>query len=216
MDVKNLILQLLENVKSDITQDMSAKNLNASGKTVTSIEILSDDKSGSITVPGHLFTLIEDRDDGGKGRKPGPVSIEGQESIREWIKTRNINFSKSIDSMVYLIARKLKEKGNRIYQGLVPGIRIQPIFKNNLEIFTRDLIDSAEDALRKSLWFFIILFCSSCISTGVTYNNKGVYTQSKVQSNDPRNYILGFSLFMLIDYGNDIHTKTRSKRTVAK
>jgi hypothetical protein len=213
---KELIEQLLQNVKSDITQDMTAKNFSASGKTITSFEIVADDSTGSLAVPAHFLTLVQDREDGGKGRRNAPVSIEGREGIKQWIQSRGFSYDIPIDSLVYLIARKLKEKGNRIYQGLVKGIELKPIFKNNLDLFARELTDRFEEGLRKALWLLVFACClTSCITSGVTYS-KGVYQSAPVQNNDPRNYIIGFSTLIILKYGNDHHTKTSSKRRLDK
>ena len=47
-----------------------------------------------------------------RGRRPGPVSREGQESIALWVKRKlQIRNEKELKSVAYLVTRKIRKKG---------------------------------------------------------------------------------------------------------
>ena len=144
------IRDLLENIKSDLTQETFRLKFFATGKTVADTQIQATEDSGELSVPKHLLTLVEDRIDGGRGRKSG--SWAPPDSILEWIVAKGIKPNKPdmpLKTLAYLFNRALFLRGNKVFQG-AEGIKLQPIFDRNLDVFSQSMSDLITEEILES------------------------------------------------------------------
>lgn len=119
MDLPDNVLTLLANemdkVRQDIIKLYDQKNMIATGRTAESLEVRMS-KTGAALWGNENFEQLE------FGRKPGNVSIEGTESIKQWILARrliNPGYKQyQLNSMAYAIKRKIEIEGfNRANHG---------------------------------------------------------------------------------------------------
>lgn len=99
-----------------------------------------------------------------KGRKPGPVSRAGVQSIKNWIKAKNLNpakiiqeitksktkvpFEQAVDRFAFIVARKLKRKGykeNKFYTSVIKDGRLDKLKKDLAEATKKEIIISFKD-----------------------------------------------------------------------
>lgn len=128
-EVSKMLKEALEAVKADIIQNMSAKNRNASGRSIRSLVV---DVTGSV---GDLygsasFMAME------TGRKAGRVPKGFHKIIEQWIKDKGIALYSSspdrepnIRSVAYFIARKIASEGTMLHRR---GMR-QDIYTGSIE-----------------------------------------------------------------------------------
>jgi hypothetical protein len=139
MTVGETISALLRGIQTDIIAEMLAKEMNASGKTIKSLTIKSDDKGGELAGLRSFFTLVGDRDDGGAGRRPGkmpPVT-----AIRDWIIDKGIEpgAGQTLQGLAFVIARSIGARGNRVFRSPSSGLQLRPIFERHLATFQTNL-----------------------------------------------------------------------------
>jgi hypothetical protein len=102
-------------IRKDLIAAYEAKGMRASGRFAEALEVLAGESSA--TLLGLPYTQQLET-----GRRPGPVSREGQESIKQWILDKGV-FNQAIgeiglSSLAYLIARKIAREGwNRSQYG---------------------------------------------------------------------------------------------------
>jgi hypothetical protein len=139
----------------DLRDALRANNRTVTGKTADSIENVITETSDSITLEikadANLIRLQE-------GRRAGPVSIEGQESIRQWIKDKPVIAEGiSENSLLFLITRKIRKEGWKGTPGLI----------NN--IINDDLVQSITDGIADVVFKNTV---ETIDGFAVNYNNK--------------------------------------------
>ena len=137
---KSLIKDFLDNLRTDINADLKAKDISDGW----SMDVSISDDHGVLLGPEHYFYVLakgtKRKPEGGRG--PGPVSAKGRESLLNWIRKKGIgDGTTSEKSLVFLIARKLKNFGNDIYQGKRPGLDLDKAINDNLTTFEAALVD---------------------------------------------------------------------------
>lgn len=113
--------------------------MNNTGKAADSLFWRYDGYTLEIGSTWKYITILED------GRKPGPVSKEGQDNIREWVRTKINPTDISVNSLAYLITRKITESGSLLYQqggnsGIISDYINDEYIKENLTDKLRELI----------------------------------------------------------------------------
>jgi hypothetical protein len=140
MLMEDLIKKLLNDIKSDLTQDQVAKGLTASGASASSLEVTKD---GELLGAESFYYQIY-------GRAPGrfpPI-----QNILDWIEAKRIDTGDiSKKSLAFLIARKIAREGTRIYRGEAPGLDFEKITDDNMKLFDRELKDKISTELSK-IW----------------------------------------------------------------
>src|SRR5688572_21541366 len=130
---------LLENVRSDIIQDQAAKRLTASGKSAASLEPVATETKGELLGDSSFYYQW-------KGRAPGkqpPSDI-----FVDWIRQKGIELDGiSIESLAFLIARKIGREGTDIYKGKRQGLALDEIFTVNLDLFENEIQDVIQQQL---------------------------------------------------------------------
>ncbi len=130
--VESLEYKFLKAVQTDMQQQMIQRRLNASGKTSASLKIVKVNTSqqvlrGSDTV----YYLIH-------GRRPG--KFPPIQPIRKWVQIKIRPTDISVNSLAFLIARKIARRGTDIYLGKRKGIDMVSILTKRNKQFKVELI----------------------------------------------------------------------------
>lgn len=128
--MKELIEQLLENCKSDLVQDQVAKRLTKSGRSAATLEVANvTDSSGQLLAGDSIMAQIF-------GRAPGKQPPTN--AIVAWIESAGIQPEGiSIESLAFLIARKIGREGTDIWKGLQPALGFYQIAIVNEDLFVK-------------------------------------------------------------------------------
>ena len=130
MTNKELILDFLTHVKTDLIEDLHSKKL-SDGDLGLKTEVGSE--GGQLLGADYYYFLVH-------GRKPGKQPPP--ETIMNWIDKKGIKSDGiSLDSLAFLIGRKIGRQGTDIYLGIRPGLALEQIIKHNGEQFAGDLRD---------------------------------------------------------------------------
>lgn len=154
---------LLDGVRQAYLDDMTAKGMNASGKTASSLTKEVNQNSGTLFGASNLYQLKH-------GRKPG--KFPPIDDIIDWLRAKNIqpkqtNFQKRLSAkgqaidqegeyrtLAFLIARKIAEKGSDIFTGKRPALnvddKIKVLQEEFLKSITKDFKTEIIETLKKS------------------------------------------------------------------
>jgi len=97
-----------EALRLDLIKAYEAKGMRASGRFAEALETVVSPEQGQLLGLPYAQQLEA-------GRRPGPVSLEGRESIKQWIIDKGV-FNQAIgeiglSSLAFLIARKIARDG---------------------------------------------------------------------------------------------------------
>ena len=112
LEVKDLIINFLNEVARDIKQNQSAQGRTASGRTANSLEAEADDNTGILYGSVSVNALET-------GRKSGRVPAGFKDVIKQWMSDKGIFQAESDskkNSIAYLIARKIAREGTALYR----------------------------------------------------------------------------------------------------
>ena len=84
-DVKALLTRELNNLKKAIEEKMASEKVTASGRTLSSLQVVVNENEGTLFGASHFLQLE-------KGRGPGRVPRNFTAIISEWIQERGINY----------------------------------------------------------------------------------------------------------------------------
>jgi hypothetical protein len=117
MTRKEAIAAFFEKYRLALIEDQKGKNIRASGLSATTLRAESSDIMGRLFGKDYIhFQKV--------GRKPG--GFPPIESIIQWIKDKKIPFEGiKIESLAFLIARKIAKSGTDIYIGKRPALSIE-------------------------------------------------------------------------------------------
>ena len=139
--MRNRIDEFLKNVISDIKEDQETKNIRASGASANSLKPRSTEKSGEIT--GFRYIGAQRF-----GRKPGKFpkwsKEEGFKELKEWMEIKNIKPKEPdmpIDTLAFLIARKISREGTDIYTNKRPALAVSDIVEIRLDELKSNLLE---------------------------------------------------------------------------
>lgn len=132
MDIADIVIEVLEEAKQRIQDNMAAKDINASGRTSRSFRIerynggvrLVMGGTGEPTAP--LETLEV-------GRPAGPIPSNMTDILVQWSKDKGIPFDRESQrrSFAYLLGRRIEREGTLRH-------------KHNEDIYTTVVMDTAE------------------------------------------------------------------------
>lgn len=127
------IIQRVEQLKSDISREITAKGLRASGRTQQSITVTAIDNN--VTLWGREFFATLERGSapwsGRTGRRCSAEAFRG--IIAQWIKDKGLIVD-NIKSASFLIARSIMQKGTYTYRH-----RREDIYTPAIEQATKDI-----------------------------------------------------------------------------
>lgn len=112
---------------AEIRQSMEDLNLNASGETSESVKFNITRDTLRVTADEN-FVFIQD----GVGRGPG--KFPPIDKIKDWIGNKNIQSDLSLNSLAFLIGRKIANEGTAIFRKERPGVNLKAILNNSLQI----------------------------------------------------------------------------------
>jgi hypothetical protein len=105
---QEILARRFDGLKTELAAAYNAKGMRASGKFEESLEVIATDTSVILIGEDYAQQLET-------GRRPGPVSKEGQESIKQWILDKGVFTAAleeiSLSSLAYLITRKIARDG---------------------------------------------------------------------------------------------------------
>ena len=128
---EEIIREFLEAVRDDSLTAQRELGLKASGKSGDSLRIQADEKRGALFgSPAIRFQV--------KGRGPG--KFPPPQTIQDWIEDKPIPVvGITVESLAYLIGRKIARQGTDIYLGRRPGLDLQEIIGKNMRPFVERL-----------------------------------------------------------------------------
>ena len=133
MDIADIVIEVLEEAKQRIQDNMAAKDINASGRTSRSFRVerynggvrLVMGGTGEPTAP--LETLEV-------GRPAGPIPSNMTDILVQWSRDKGIPFDRESQrrSFAYLLGRRIEREGTLRH-------------KHNEDIYTTVVMDAAEN-----------------------------------------------------------------------
>lgn len=132
MDIADIVIEVLEEAKQRIQDNMAAKDINASGRTSRSFRVerynggvrLVMGGTGEPTAP--LETLEV-------GRPAGPIPSNMTDILVQWSRDKGIHFDRESQrrSFAYLLGRRIEREGTLRH-------------KHNEDIYTTVVMETAE------------------------------------------------------------------------
>jgi len=122
-DLNKIVLLNLEKMKKEIGDNIRSCGQRASGKTIASLDVKQTDDNTFELWGNEAVEALE------HGRKGGKVPKTFQNIIRQWILDKRISVKpiggtkgkispqeRGLQTMSYLIARKIKQSGTKLYR----------------------------------------------------------------------------------------------------
>jgi hypothetical protein len=132
LEMKDILLQFLNEVSKEIKAEQTRQGRVASGKTAQSLEPEATDKVGILY--GNISVNVLET-----GRKGGKVPGGFKSIIYQWMKDKGIFQAESEakqNSIAYLIARKIKDEGTSLYRnGGKSGVLSNIITERRIDSF---------------------------------------------------------------------------------
>ena len=151
-DIRNSILTILERCKSDIETNMETQNVNASGRTVGSLAVVSDDKGLRIGLFGNSHAPLGTLE---VGRAGGKVPAGFYQIIKQWTRDKGLQFGTESErgTFAYFVARKIAREGTQrhrlpvdVYSTPAKAARneIESILRNMIQAFVTTSVQSTK------------------------------------------------------------------------
>ncbi len=118
----------LQNLKVRIQQVMSAKSLDNTGSASASLEVNSNKLLGN----DYIYYIDHGR---GPGRFP-PV-----DNIRNWVRDKLGVGGRELNSVSFLVGRKISEQGTEIFKDRSKGIELDILINEMIEELCKELPD---------------------------------------------------------------------------
>jgi hypothetical protein len=144
---RELIETILEGIAEDMVKDQSSKGIRASGKSAESFQIDAADQQGGLKGSSYFRFQFD-----GKGRGPGPFK-DGVKTMLEWIKQKGItphDPKTSLESLAFLFARKISQRGNDIFAKKREGIAVNEIVEKWKKILLEQYSKNLKAEILKS------------------------------------------------------------------
>ena len=132
MDIADIVIEVLEEAKQRVQDNMAAKDINASGRTSRSFRIerynggvrLVMGGTGEPTAPMETLEV---------GRPAGPIPSNMTDILVQWSKDKGIPFDRESQrrSFAYLLGRRIEREGTLRH-------------KHNEDIYTSVVMETAE------------------------------------------------------------------------
>ena len=128
-EIKGILNEELESLRQRIVENHIQAGQRASGRTIKSLHVVVDDDHG-ILFGRKAFGVLE------TGRGPGKVPKGFYKIIRQWMIDKGIQVEKP-KSFAYLVARKIAEKGTRLYR----TEKHEDIYSKDIEIAIQNIMN---------------------------------------------------------------------------
>lgn len=142
---ENILNRVSEIAKEELKLSYRKRNFNTTGKTLSSI--ISQGKK--VMAFSSIFTLIY-------GRKPSKKyppwgykrNSKNKTALMRWVMLKFGVSEKEAKTISFLIARKLKEQGNRIYQKKEKPLDIKTPIEKAKKFFIKSVNDNIKSRLK--------------------------------------------------------------------
>lgn len=152
MDIRNSILTILERCKSDIETNIETQNVNASGRTVGSLAVVSDDKGLRLGLFGNSHAPLGTLE---VGRAGGRVPAGFYQIIKQWTRDKGLQFASESErgTFAYFVSRKIAREGTQrhrlpvdVYSTPTKAARneIESILRNMIQAFVTTSVQSTK------------------------------------------------------------------------
>lgn len=142
IDSSKAIKELLEGIRKDIIADQQAKNIRTSGKSASSLEIYTRPGGGKLVGASYFQQQVHGR---------GPGSFPPMEDLIDWVRRKLRPTDISVESLAYLVARKLATKGSDVFIGIRPSLSIKEVIAKNLQSFREQLTETVKANVKTSI-----------------------------------------------------------------
>lgn len=125
-----ILQQYLEDIQSDFLSAYRNDGFEASGNTERELEVELQGFKGVLKGPDYLFAMVTGR---------GPGGFPPLEFIEDWIVAKGItpDGDISLQSLAFLIARKIARQGTDVFEGKREGIDIEGIVSKRTQEVTK-------------------------------------------------------------------------------
>lgn len=137
--------QVLGSMLQKVIADQEEKGIRASGASARSLEVVMNDAGGDITGFKYIGAQIE-------GRRPG--KFPPIDDIISWIQHKGLQFDIAIESLAFLIARKIARFGTNIFSGDAPALFLKGIVQEGTAELAKGI---AKNSVEEILDVFRIL-----------------------------------------------------------
>lgn len=152
MDIRNSILTILERCKSDIELNMDTQDVNASGRTVGSLAVVSDAKGLRLGLFGNAHAPLGTLE---IGRAGGRVPAGFYQIIKQWTRDKGLQFLNESErgTFSYFVARKIARDGTQrhslpvdVYSTPTKAARndIEAVLRNMIQAFITTSVQSTK------------------------------------------------------------------------
>jgi len=134
------LLELLEQLKTDIINSMQAAGSNATGQTAKQLTITQQDNTLQLELPGYMQLLETGRGPTGPDAVPGdPPMIQ---RIQQWCRAKGIP-----DKAAWAIKKSIDKKG---FKGK-PGILSEPLGDDNINNHLNPALEAIAEEIGKQI-----------------------------------------------------------------
>jgi len=149
-NLSDILNQELETIKQELIDKHVSLKMKASGKWIDGLRVEINTNGGALYGEDYTKQLVEGRPSG----KFPPIN-----AIKEWIIDKGLVYDISLNSLTFLIARKIANSGTDYYmQGgtdLVSGVitdqRINEILKNLEDVIFKEIADIEFEVLKNEM-----------------------------------------------------------------
>ena len=112
MDIRQNIAAILERCKSEIELNMETQDVNASGRTIGSLAVVSDNDGLRLGLFGNAHAPLGTLE---VGRAGGIVPAGFYQIIKQWTRDKGLQFGSETErgTFAYFVARKIAREGTQ-------------------------------------------------------------------------------------------------------
>ncbi len=151
-DIRQDIEAILERCKADIATNMETQNVNASGRTVGSLAVVSDGAGVRLGLFGNNHAPLGTLE---VGRAGGKVPVGFYEIIKQWTRDKGLQFGTETErgTFAYFVARKIAREGTQrhrlpvdVYSTPAKAARneIESVLRNMIQAFVKTSVQSTK------------------------------------------------------------------------
>ena len=152
MDIRQNIASILERCKADIETNMETQNVNASGRTVGSLAVISDNDGLRLGLFGNTHAPLGTLE---VGRAGGRVPAGFYQIIKQWTRDKGLSFATESErgTFAYFVARKIAREGTQrhrlpidVYSTPAKAARneIESVLRNMIQAFVKTSVQSTK------------------------------------------------------------------------
>ena len=151
-DIRQNIAAILERCKSDIETNMETQDVNASGRTVGSLAVVSDNDGLRLGLFGNSHAPLGTLE---VGRAGGRVPAGFYQIIKQWTLDKGLSFATESErgTFAYFVARKIAREGTQrhrlpvdVYSTPTKAARneIESVLRNMIHAFVKTSVQSTK------------------------------------------------------------------------